>query len=293
MQIAPAVRQAIREEGPLSSIDLKHDAKVDWSWGPARVARASLETLHAIGELGVHHRVGTRRAFDLIERLLPAEVLNAPDPNETEEQYQNWHVLRRIGGMGLVNIRDTGQWLGILGVKTRERRAIATRLVERGDLAAVAVDGLPERTLFLRTADLPTLEAVRTTGAPHRAAAIVAALDNLTWDRELVRWIFHFDYTWEVYKPVDQRKYGYYVLPVLYGDRFVARFDPTYDKQGGDLIIANWWWEEGVAPDGAMEAALGDCFQAFGRYLGAGGVRLGDRVAAEATLRWVDALSLA
>jgi uncharacterized protein YcaQ len=293
MQIAPAVRQAIHEEGPLSSIDLKHDAKVDWSWGPTRVARASLETLYAIGELGVHHRVGTRRFFDLIERLLPAEMLDAPDPNETEEQYQIWHVLRRVGGMGLANIRDTGQWLGILGVKTRERRAIVTRLVERGELAAVAVEGLPERTLFLRTADLPTLEAVRTAGAPGPAAAIVAALDNLTWDRDLVRWIFDFDYTWEVYKPVAQRKYGYYVLPVIYGDRFVARFEPTYDEQGGDLIIANWWWEEGVAPDGAMEAALVDCFQAFGRYLGAGGVRLGDQVAARATLRWGGALSLA
>jgi uncharacterized protein YcaQ len=293
MKVAPAIRQAIREQGPLSSIDLKHDAKVDWAWGPARVSRASLETLYAMGELGVHHRVGTRRAFDLIERLLPAEVLDAPDPNETEEQYQNWHVLRRIGGMGLVNIRDSGQWLGILGVKTPERRAIVTRLVERGDLAAVVVEGLPQRTLFLRTADLPILEVVRTAGAPGPAAAILGALDNLTWDRELVRWIFHFDYTWEVYKPVDQRKYGYYVLPVLYGDRFVARFDPTYDKQGGDLIIANWWWEEDVVPDGPMEAALVDCFQAFGRYLGANGIRLGDQVTAEPSLRWVGALGSA
>jgi uncharacterized protein YcaQ len=290
MQIAPAVRQAIREQGPLSSVDLKHDAKVDWSWGPTRLARASLETLYAIGELGVHHRIGTRRAFDLIERLLPASVLNAPDPNETEEQYRDWHVLRRIGAMGLVNIRDSGQWLGILGVKTRERRAIVSRLVERGDVAAVAVEGLPGRTLFLRTADLPTLEAVRTVGVPQTAAAVVGALDNLTWDRELVRWIFDFDYAWEVYKPVAQRQYGYYVLPVLYGDRFVARFDPSSDKQEGDLTVANWWWEEGVVSDGAMEEALVDCFQAFARYLGASGVRLGDRVAAEPTLRWTEAL---
>jgi uncharacterized protein YcaQ len=202
-------------------------------------------------------------------------------------------VLRRVGGMGLANIRDSGQWLGILGVKTRERRAIVTRLVERGDLAAVAVEGLPERILFLRTADLPTLEAVRTTGTPPPAAAIVAALDNLTWDRDLVRWIFDFDYTWEVYKPVAERKYGYYVLPVIYGDRFVARFDPSYDKQGGDLIIANWWWEEGVVPDGAMEAALVDCFQAFRRYLGASGIRLGEQVAGEPTLRWAVELGTA
>jgi hypothetical protein len=108
----------------------------------------------------------------------------------------------------------------------------------------------------------------------------------------MLRWIFHFDYTWEVYKPVAQRKYGYYVLPVIYGDRFVARFDPTYDRQGGDLIIANWWWDGGVVPDDAMEAALVACFRAFGRYLGANGIRLGDKVAAEPTMRWAGALSL-
>jgi hypothetical protein len=107
------------------------------------------------------------------------------------------------------------------------------------------------------------------------------------WDRKLLRWIFDFDYVWEVYKPAAERTYGYYVLPVLYGDRFVARFDPAFDKKTRQLTITNWWWEEGVRPDEAMQTALAVCFRAFVHYLGAERIRLGEKVTGEETLRWV------
>ena len=245
-EIMSAVMAAVRERGPLSSIDLKRMDKVDWHWGqPVRVVRASLERLYTWGELGIHHRVGTRRVFDLIERLLPAGLLAAPDPNETDEDYQNWRVLRRVGGLGLANPSATEYWGTIwgmtLGAKSVVRRAALTRLVERGDLAAVAVEDAPKRTFFIRTADLPTLEAVQTATSPKPQAAIIGALDNFVWDRSLLRWVFDFDYVWEVYKPAAKRKYGYYVLPVICGDRFVARFDPAFDKKTRELTITNWW----------------------------------------------------
>ena len=161
-EIASAVIEAIRERGPLSSIDLKQMDKVDWHWGqPVRVVRASLERLYTRGELGIHHRVGSRRVFDSIERLLPAELLAAPDPNETDEDYQNWRVLRRVGGLGLANPSAAEYWGTIwgmtLGAKSEVRRVVLARLVERGDLVAVAVEDVPRRTFFIHTADLPTL----------------------------------------------------------------------------------------------------------------------------------------
>ena len=91
------------------------------------------------------------------------------------------------------------------------------------------------------------------------AAAFIGPLDNLIWDRDLIRWLFDFDYTWEVYKPAAQRKYGHYVLPVLYGDRFIARVEPIFDRKARVLTIVNWWWEAGVEPDDAMVAALAEC----------------------------------
>jgi hypothetical protein len=102
----------------------------------------------------------------------------------------------------------------------------------------------------------------------------------------LIGFIFDFDYTWEVYTPAAKRKYAHYVLPVLYGDRFVARFEPAFDKKTREFTIANWWWEEGFQPDDAMCAALADCLGEFARYLDAGQVRLGEKVAGEKSLAW-------
>jgi uncharacterized protein YcaQ len=178
--------------------------------------------------------------------------------------------------------------LGILGVKSEARRASLARLVERGELLAADVEGMPGPT-FLRTADLPTLEAIRSQQPPEPRAAFLGPLDNLTWDRQLLRRVFDFDYIWEVYKPAEQRRYGYYVLPVLYGDRFVARFDPAFDKRSRELVITNWWWEEGVRPGEAMEAALTTCLREFLRYLDAAGWRLASSCESTASLRWTEA----
>jgi len=294
MRLAPEVRQAVRDRGPLSSNDLEHRDTVSWSWGtPVRLGRVALETLHAMGELGIHHRLGTRRYFDLIERLLPADILASPEPNPTDEEYHNWHVLRRVGGLGLALSGGSAEyWLNIQALKAEARRAALARLALRGELVAVAIEGIPGRTFFLRQADLPTLETVRSEAAPAPRAAFVAPLDNLTWDRELLRLVFDFDYIWEVYKPQPQRKYGYYVLPVLYGDRFVARFDPAYDKRSRTLVIANWWWEEGIRPDDAMEAALAACLQDFLSFLQAGRLELGPACAKEPALCWAREVAL-
>jgi uncharacterized protein YcaQ len=112
----------------------------------------------------------------------------------------------------------------------------------------------------------------------------------MMWDRDLLRWVFDFDYVWEVYKPAANRKYGYYVLPVLYGDRLVARFDPAFDKKTRVLAISQWWWEEGVEPDGAMEGALVECFDQFARYLSASKVRVGEEPANDHSLAWMRGL---
>jgi uncharacterized protein YcaQ len=288
IEIAPAVLEAILERGPLSSIDLKHqEKKMDWFWGPTRVVRAAMETLYALGELGVHHRVANRRVFDLAERLLPLELLAAPDPNETDEDYREWHVLRRVGSLGLAPTRTSECWYGIIGVKAKERRAILSRLVERGEAVAVDVEGLDKGPFFLRAADLPTLEAVRAEEAPPEQAAFIGALDNLIWDRQFTHQLFDFEYAWEVYKPKKQRKYGYYVLPVLYGDRFVARWEPAFDKETRALTINNWWWETGVEPDEVMQAALHSCLWDFARYLEASEILLGEEVVGNESLGWI------
>ena len=288
MAIADSVKAAIRERGPLCSADLDHNEAIDWWWGvPTRLGRAALEILYGMGEIGVHHRVNTRRYFDLIERLLPADLLAAPDPNPADGAYQDWHVARRVGGLGIANPAASQYWLSIADVQAEARRQTLARLCARSVLIPVAVEGVSRQPLFIRATDRSLLDAAASTDGADPGAAFIGPLDNLIWDRDLIRWLFDFDYTWEVYKPAVQRKYGHYVLPVLYGDRFVARVEPIFDRKARVLRIVNWWWEAGVDPDEAMVVALTECLNAFGHYLGAEAIRLGEAVAGDAGLRRV------
>jgi hypothetical protein len=90
-----------------------------------------------------------------------------------------------------------------------------------------------------------------------------------------------------VYKPVTERQYGYYVLPILYGDRFIARFEPGRDKESGALIVKNWWWESGVTPSKGMQSDLSHCFKRFLNYLGTDRLQIDGDTVEQADLEWL------
>ena len=281
--ILPQIRKAIEERGPLSSIDLDFDQTVDWSWAPTRIARAALESMYSWGELIVHHKVHTRKVYDFASRHIPAALLSATDPNETEEQYHDWRVFRRIGGVGLLWGKSGDAWLGIPGIKSKERTAVLTRLFEQGKVVEVRIEGIGP-PLYMRSEDKPRLNQTLDSDSPSPRATVMAPLDNLLWDRRLAKELFDFDYVWEVYKPVAERRWGYYVLPILYGDRFVARFEPGRDKESGALMIKNWWWESGIIPSKRMRSALRRCFKRFLRYLGTDTLMMDSKIAEQAGL---------
>jgi uncharacterized protein YcaQ len=284
--ILPQVRQEIEERGPLSSIDLDFDRTVDWAWAPTRIARAALESMYFWGELIIHHRVHTRKVYDFARRHIPEALLSALDPNETEEQFHDWYVLRRIGSVGLMWGRAGEVWLAMPGIKSKERKTVLARLLEQDKVVEVRVEGI-EPLLYMRSEDKPTLDEALNAKDPAPRAAIIAPLDNLIWDRRFVEEMFSFYYRWEVYKPVAERQYGYYVLPILYGDRFVARFEPGRDKKGRALVIKNWWWESGVVPSEKMQAELYRCFSRFLDYLGTDQLQMDSETVEQAGLDWL------
>jgi uncharacterized protein YcaQ len=284
--VLPQVRRAIEERGPLSSIDLDFDQTVDWSWAPTRLARAALESMYAWGELIIHHKVNTRKVYDFASRHIPEELLSASDPNETEEQFHDWYVLRRIGSVGLLWNKAGNAWLGMRGIKSKERTATLTRLLRQSKVVEVRVEDT-ELPLYMRSEDRTTLDRTLDSDNVPPRAVILAPLDNLLWDRRFVEELFDFYYVWEVYKPVAERRYGYYVLPILYGDRFIARFEPGRDKENGALIIKNWWWESGGTPSKKMQSDLLDCFKRFLAYLGTDGIRMDSETAEQAGLDWL------
>ena len=251
----------IEEHGPVSSATLPVEGEIFWhsaihwsgNWHkPSNAARSVLEQLYSTGQLVIHHKEGSRKFYDLAERHIPEALLNAADPLPDEFDHLKWRILRRIGAVGLLWNRSSDAWLNIQSQQSARldsglRNAAFTALLEEEKIAAVSVEGLRD-VLYCRTADLPLLdEILQGTAFPPRCE-LLAPLDCLLWDRKLLKAIFGFDYTWEIYTPAEKRKFGYYVLPILYGDRFVGRTEATADPDAGILTVRKIWYEEDVRP---------------------------------------------
>jgi hypothetical protein len=288
-ELIPLVLRRMEERGPLSTLDLEFSEKIDWPWAPARLSRAVLETLFFAGEVVVHHKDGTRKYYDLARRHLPAELLEAPDPNPTDDEYRDWYVLRRIGAIGLLWNRSGDAWLGIGGMKTAQRNASFERLHRQGRIRRVIVEGLEKYPFYVKAEEEALLdEVIRHGPGKAKRASILAPLDNLLWDRKLILELFGFDYCWEVYKPASERKYGYYVLPVVYGDRFIGRIEPVLDRASRTLVIRGWWPEPGVEPTDDLLDSLAECIRRFANFNEANRIEPDETAATAADMqRWL------
>ena len=268
----------IRANGPVSSDSLPIEGTVFWhssmhwsgNWhreSPA--ARSVLEQLYTDGVLLIHHKSGTRKFYDLAEKYLPAELLAAPDPCPDESARLDWRVLRRIGAAGLLWNRRSDAWLGIR-MTTEERDASFSRLEKAGRITPVRVDGL-RFPLYLLNTDLPLLESVLSGQADCKARLeFLAPLDPMLWDRKLIEALFGFQYSWEIYTPASKRKYGYYVLPVLYGDRLVGRIEPKADRKTNTLTVQNIWFEPDVRRTKKLSGLIDKAVCRLARFNGCG-----------------------
>ena len=272
-EIIPKVRKEIEAKGPLSSIDLDFDKKVDWSWAPTRAARAALESMYSWGELIIYNKIGSRKVYDFTEKYLSDDILLTSDPNKTQQEYYKWYVKRRISSIGLLWSLSGGAWLGIDGLKKKERVKAISELLEEEEIKEVKIKGL-KNTFYINRKDIGLLNKIMNGIEIEPEVSFIAPLDNILWDRKLLKRIFDFEYVWEVYKPVSERQYGYYVLPVLYGDEFVARFEPEYDKENKELIIKNWWWEEESYKNEEFKNKLDKSYQNFLNYLGGNDINI-------------------
>lgn len=263
---APLVEELlgrIREGGPLSSTDVEPRAAIDWYWRPTNQVRALLEALAESGVIAISRREGNRRIYDLVERLFPAELL----AREVPEREQYLHKLRsRYRGTGLLGA--TGEYALWAGTgATAARASLRDELVDRGDIVPLEVEGF-KGPRFVPGDELGILDAAEAEVAAERdgrpmegaGATFLAPLDPLAWDRDMLLRLWDFDYRWEVYVPQPKRRYGYYVLPLLYGDRFVGRIEPRIDRKAGTLRILGLWWEDGFDPMGDANPGFADAF---------------------------------
>ncbi|RED76928.1 MULTISPECIES: winged helix-turn-helix domain-containing protein [Cohnella] len=266
------VRAHIQNHGALSSDDLKLEGNFAWQsaihWSSGNNStRSVLEQMYSTGELIIQRKKGTRKYYDIAGKYIQPNLLNAPEPLTDELEHHKWRVLRRIGAVGLLWNRASDAWLNIWGLKSGQRNEVFRQLLHEGRIVAVAVEQMKDR-LYCRAEDLPLVEAVLQNPAPKLRCELIAPLDNLIWDRKLINELFGFDYTWEIYTPALKRKFGYYVLPLLYGESFIGRAEVIAERKTGTLAVKNIWYENGIKPTKSFRAALNDCFQNFALFNG-------------------------
>ena len=247
-------KEYIRKNGAVSSDTLPIDGRIHWhsnmhwsgSWeGDTQAARAALEHMYTTGELVIHHKKGTRKFYDLASRHIPAMILQASDPLPEEDSFVKWRVLRRIGAIGLLWNKGSDAWLGIQGLKAPLRERIFEELLRENRILEIRMEGIKE-SLYCHAEDAQLIAEIQKNETYKPRCEFLAPLDCMLWDRKLIRALFDFDYTWEIYTPPAKRKFGYYVLPILYGERFIGRIEAVSQTKTGVLQVKNIWYEEGV-----------------------------------------------
>lgn len=241
--------------------DIFWHSAIHWSgnWsGTTHAARAVLEQLYSTGELIIHHKKGARKFYAPAVDYLPKEVWKGKDPFPEERDHIKWRVLRRVGAVGLLWNRASDALLNIWGMKTLQRNSAFEQLTEEGSLQCVRVEGIRE-PLYFKSEDLCIMKEVLA-GTPYKPRCeFLAPLDCMLWDRNLVEALFDFEYRWEIYTPAEKRKYGYYVLPILYGDRFAGRIEAVASARKKVLTVKNIWYEPGFQRTMKFEEALKSC----------------------------------
>ncbi|WP_214630891.1 winged helix-turn-helix domain-containing protein [Paenibacillus agaridevorans] len=266
------VRTHIQNHGAVSSDDLKLEGNFAWQsaihWsGGNNASRSVLEQMYSTGELIIHHKKGTRKYYEIAEKYIQPNLLNAPEPLPDELEHHKWRVLRRIGAVGLLWNRASDAWLNIWGLKTEQRNEVFRQLLHEARIVAVTVEQIKDM-LYCRAEDMPLIEAVLQNPAPEFRCELIAPLDNMMWDRKLINKLFGFDYTWEIYAPAMKRKFGYYVLPLLFGESFIGRAEVIVERKAGTLAVKNIWYENDVKQTKQLRSALDDCFHKFALFNG-------------------------
>ncbi|MDX6200036.1 MAG: uncharacterized protein QOJ79_3187 [Actinomycetota bacterium] len=234
------VLRMVRERGPVGAGEIREGERIKgtwWSWDETKIA---LEYLFWSGQVTTAGRRSFERLYDVPERVLPAEVLNAPTP--TREDAQRELIRLSARAHGVATERDLRDYFRL---SVEHARAAVASLVEAGELLPVAVESWKHPAYLWPGAAMPR-KVTRT--------ALLSPFDPLVWERARTERLFDFTYRIEIYVPAPKRVYGYYVLPFLHDESLSARVDLKADRKAGALRVLASWLEPGHDADAVATA---------------------------------------
>lgn len=240
--LVKAALDQIRDQGPIGASELADGGKSKGSWWGWSQGKEILEWLFWIGDLTTARRRNFERLYDLTERVLPEPVRNTPVPSREHAQRELMMIGARA--MGVATARDLRDYFRLPAKEAATRLA---ELVEQGGLVPVTVEGWKQQGYLHHEAKIPRASKI------DGVAALLSPFDSLIWERQRTERLFDFHFRLEIYTPVHKRLHGYYVLPLLLGERIVGRVDLKSERQGGVLQVKGGSVESGVPVNTVVE----------------------------------------
>lgn len=247
------VLDRVRVEGPLQSKDFKETRDTPGLWYDYKPAKVALEQLFMEGKLMIKERINFQKVYDLTERVLPNDIdSSTPTPDE----FCEYLIKTALQSQGVATLSEIGYLRK--GIKPTLTKVI-NKLVRSGELVSLKIEGLDQEYYSLPNANF---------NEPSDEVHILSPFDNLVIQRKRLLDLFEFEYQIECYVPEAKRKYGYYALPILYKDSFVARFDPKADRKIGIFSIKKLWFESDFIPDDEFYFKLSEKLKRFALFCG-------------------------
>ncbi len=269
------MRAILRERGTVSNRDFAMASrKRTQSYRGRKDSALALYYLWRTGEVMTHHRKNFERVYALADTVAPAHLLRESDEAEADR----FLIKKDVSFSGLSRPSRVAESFRGYGESDRATKKLLGAMVADGDLIEVQVEGW-KAVHYALGSDAEVLRELSAGRVPKDWTPIettttdevvfLAPLEHVS-ARGRAKDLFGFDYIWEVYKPEHQRRFGYYTLPVLWGDRLVARFDSKLDRTTNTFVILGLWLEEeALGADEAFAQALACGFARFVRFLGA------------------------
>jgi hypothetical protein len=255
------VMAAVVERGPITTSDLDHHNQRSGSWWGWSNAKRALEYLFLTGAVTAADRPNFQRLYDLPKRVHPAAA-GLPPAEADDARTELLAVAAAAHGIGtLADLADYHR------IKVPDARRVMPRLVERGDVEEVSVEGWSEPAYLHTSAAVPRR---------LRSGTLLAPFDPLVWFRPRLERLFGFHYRIEIYTPAPKRRYGYYVLPFLSHGRLTARVDLKADRGRSVLMVPGVFGETGIDVQEVAVALAGE-LAAMRRWLGLEDIEVGER----------------